>query len=59
MRQLPNGRRSGRAMRTPNGEAKSILVHSDTPGAVEIARIVREVIEQGGGTIVPFTELAE
>lgn len=39
-------------------EATCILVHSDTPGAVEIARAVREAVEGGGGQIVPLTELA-
>jgi UPF0271 protein len=36
--------------------AKSILVHSDTPGAVELARVVRRVIESGGGTVAPPTQ---
>ncbi|SAI26679.1 LamB/YcsF family protein [Bordetella ansorpii] len=40
-------------------DAKSILVHSDTPGAVAIAKMVRETVEKGGGQIVPFTELAD
>ncbi len=39
-------------------DAKCILVHSDTPGAVGIAQAVRQTIEKGGGTIVPFTDLA-
>ncbi|GGI27620.1 MULTISPECIES: LamB/YcsF family protein [Bradyrhizobium] len=39
-------------------DAKCVLVHSDTPGAVEIARAVRTVVEDGGGRIVPLTELA-
>lgn len=39
-------------------DAKCILVHSDTPGAVGIAKAVRDTIEKGGGKIVPFTELA-
>lgn len=38
-------------------DAKSILVHSDTPGAVEIATAVRNAIEAGGGNVVPLTEL--
>ncbi|MCA0919974.1 LamB/YcsF family protein [Pseudooceanicola nanhaiensis] len=37
--------------------ARSILVHSDTTGAVEIAQAVRDAIESGGGEVVPFTEL--
>lgn len=40
-------------------DAKCVLVHSDTPGAVGIARMVRQTVEAGGGEIVPFTELAE
>ncbi len=40
-------------------DGKCILVHSDTPGAVAIARAVRETVESGGGEVVPFTELAE
>lgn len=38
--------------------ARCVLVHSDTPGAVEIATAVRRAIEKGGGRIVPLTELA-
>ena len=37
--------------------AKSILVHSDTPGSAKLARTVRDVVEAGGGTITPATEL--
>lgn len=36
--------------------ARSILVHSDTPGSVELARTVRQVVESGGGTVVPAVE---
>jgi UPF0271 protein len=39
-------------------DAQCVLVHSDTPGAVEIARVVRNSVEKGGGKIVPLTELA-
>jgi 5-oxoprolinase (ATP-hydrolysing) subunit A len=39
-------------------DAKCVLVHSDTPGAVAIATAVRNTVEKGGGKIVPFTELA-
>ena len=46
---------SGKRMKM---EAQCILVHSDTPGSVEIARMVRSTIERGGGQIVPLTELA-
>jgi UPF0271 protein len=34
-------------------DAQSILVHSDTPGAVKLARVIRQVIEAGGGSVVP------
>jgi 5-oxoprolinase (ATP-hydrolysing) subunit A len=33
----------------------SILVHGDTPGAVELARTVRREIENAGGRIVPIS----
>ena len=36
--------------------ARSILVHSDTPGSVELARTVRQVVESGGGTVTPAAE---
>jgi len=36
--------------------ARSILVHSDTPGAVELARTVRCVVESGGGVVTPAIE---
>jgi UPF0271 protein len=32
--------------------ARSILVHSDTPGSLELARIVRSEVESAGGSIV-------
>jgi UPF0271 protein len=38
--------------------ARSILVHSDTPGALELARIVRSEIEASGATLAPAAELA-
>ncbi|WP_341486976.1 5-oxoprolinase subunit PxpA [Pararhizobium sp. A13] len=37
--------------------ARSILVHSDTPGALELARIVRSEIEATGATIAPAAEI--
>ncbi|OZI37214.1 hypothetical protein CAL29_01945 [Bordetella genomosp. 10] len=40
-------------------DAKCVLVHSDTPGALTIARTVRETVEKGGGEIVPFTQFAD
>ncbi|MCK1281065.1 LamB/YcsF family protein [Bradyrhizobium sp. 61] len=38
-------------------EARSILIHSDTPGSVELAGTVRRVIEHGGGEVVPAAVL--
>ena len=38
--------------------ARSILVHSDTPGALELARLVRSEIEAAGATLSPASELA-
>lgn len=37
--------------------AHSILLHGDTPGAVELARRIREEIESGGGEVVPLSHL--
>jgi UPF0271 protein len=37
--------------------ARSILVHSDTPGSLELARIVRSEIEASGATIAPAAEI--
>ena len=37
--------------------ARSILVHSDTPGAVALARCVRREVEAGGGQVVPAAQL--
>ncbi|CAK7259885.1 MULTISPECIES: 5-oxoprolinase subunit PxpA [unclassified Shinella] len=37
--------------------ARSILVHSDTPGSLELARTVRSEIEAAGGTITPVSKL--
>lgn len=39
-------------------DAACVLVHSDTAGALEIAKAVRATVEKGGGKIVPLTELA-
>jgi UPF0271 protein len=36
---------------------QSILLHGDTPGAVELARTVRGVIESTGGRVVPVSKL--
>ncbi|NTJ44553.1 LamB/YcsF family protein [Agrobacterium larrymoorei] len=38
--------------------ARSILVHSDTPGSLELARIVRSEIDAAGATLAPASELA-
>ena len=37
--------------------ARSILVHSDTPGSLDLARIVRSEIEAAGGTVTPVSKL--
>ena len=34
---------------------RSILLHGDTAGAVDLARAIRAEIEQGGGRIVPVS----
>lgn len=39
--------------------AKSILLHGDTPGAVELARTVRGAIEAKGGRVVPVSKLVD
>ncbi len=38
--------------------ARSILVHSDTPGALELAHVIRSEIEASGATLAPAAELA-
>ncbi|MGV1760452.1 5-oxoprolinase subunit PxpA [Rhizobium sp. A22-96] len=38
--------------------ARSILVHSDTPGSLELARLIRSEIEASGATFAPAAELA-
>ena len=38
-------------------QARSILVHGDTPGAVELARAVRTAILAEGGQAVPLSQL--
>jgi UPF0271 protein len=43
---------SGKTIPTP---VESICVHGDTPGAVEIAKAVRAMLEQNGVTISPFS----
>ncbi|WP_027488378.1 5-oxoprolinase subunit PxpA [Allorhizobium undicola] len=37
--------------------ARSILVHSDTPGSLELARLVRAEIAAAGGEVVPVSQL--
>lgn len=37
--------------------ARSILVHSDTPGSLELVRIVRSEIEACGGSVAPAREV--
>lgn len=39
--------------------ARAILVHSDTPGSVELARVVRRTVEELGATIAPAHTFAE
>ena len=36
-------------------EVNSILVHSDTPGAVALARSIRTLVEKGGARLVPLS----
>ena len=36
-------------------QARSILVHGDTPGAVQLARTLRTEIEAAGGRVVPIS----
>jgi UPF0271 protein len=43
--------------RTIEVRARSILVHSDTPGSLELARIVRSEIEAAGATIAPARDV--
>ena len=38
--------------------ARSILVHSDTPGSLDLARVIRSEIEASGATLAPAAELA-
>jgi UPF0271 protein len=37
---------------------QSILVHGDTPGAVALARLVRQEVERAGGRVVPISKQA-
>jgi len=38
--------------------ASSILLHGDTPGAVQLAQTIRREIETAGGRIVPISRQA-
>jgi 5-oxoprolinase (ATP-hydrolysing) subunit A len=38
-------------------EVHSILVHSDTPGAVALARSIRDAIKQMGGAVTPLSQI--
>jgi UPF0271 protein len=46
---------SGKRLEMP---ARSILVHGDTPGAVALARSIRDEIESGSGRVVPISQQA-
>lgn len=37
--------------------ARSVLVHSDTPGSLDLARTVRSEIEAAGGAVTPVSKL--
>lgn len=37
--------------------ARSILVHSDTPGSLDLARIIRSEIEVAGGEVAPVSRI--
>lgn len=47
------------AGKTIRMSVKSILLHGDTPGAVDLARTVRRGIEAAGGRIVPVSGLVD
>lgn len=38
-------------------QPRSILLHGDTPGALDLAKLIRREIEAGGGKIVPVSRL--
>ncbi|TDF61923.1 LamB/YcsF family protein [Cupriavidus sp. L7L] len=38
-------------------QAQVVMVHSETPGAVELARAIRNALETNGGEIVPMSKL--
>ncbi|MGI4812384.1 MAG: LamB/YcsF family protein [Janthinobacterium lividum] len=37
--------------------AQIVVVHSDTPGAIDLAQAIRSAVEAGGGHIVPMSRL--
>ena len=39
--------------------ARSILIHSDTPGALELAQIVRSEIEAAGSVVAPAADIVD
>lgn len=39
-------------------QVRSILIHSDTAGAVALARTIREAVEEAGGVVTPFPQIA-
>jgi UPF0271 protein len=47
---------SGKALAMP---AQSILLHGDNAGAVELARMIREAIEETGGEVAPVSRIME
>ncbi len=52
------------SIRSINGKTlpmpvKQILVHGDTPGAVALARSIRQAIEDAGGSVEPVARLVE
>lgn len=40
-------------------KARSILVHSDTPGSLELARAIRAEIEANGGVLTPENQITD
>jgi UPF0271 protein len=40
-------------------QPRSILLHGDTPGALDLAKAIRREIELAGGRIVPVSRLLE
>jgi len=40
-------------------KARSILVHSDTPGSLDLAKAIRAQIDASGATLTPAHELVD